>query len=48
MLDGYKVAWQVPVQVAAQRTAAVTLKRGNLALPTFSRRHGTTVVAAGR
>ena len=33
MIDGYKVAWQVPVTVVAGRIRHVTLDDGNLALP---------------
>ena len=47
-IDGYKVAWQVPVRVERDRTAEVTLTRDNLALPTFSRRDGAFIVDAGQ
>lgn len=38
MIAGYKVAWQIPVQVAAKGINHVVLDRGNLALPAMKRR----------
>jgi hypothetical protein len=38
MIAGYKVAWQIPVQVAAKGINHVVLDRGNLALPAVKRR----------
>jgi hypothetical protein len=38
MIDGYKVAWQVPVSVSPDRTRFVTLNDENLLLPKNRRR----------
>jgi len=37
MIRGYKVAWQLPVRVAAGKTSHLELNRSNLALPTARR-----------
>ena len=38
MIQGRKVAWQVPVHVENGKTTTVALNNGNLALPTYRRR----------
>lgn len=47
-IDGYKVAWQVPVLVGPEDGAEVILSRDNLALPTFSRRDGAVIITPGK
>ena len=37
IINGYKVAWQVPAKVRAGKTAYIELRNKNLALPTYSR-----------
>jgi hypothetical protein len=37
MVNGIKVAWQVPVQVTPDKAVKVNLANDNLALPTYSR-----------
>ena len=36
-INGYKVAWQVPVKVRDGKTTYIELRNKNLALPTYSR-----------
>jgi hypothetical protein len=38
MIEGRKVAWQVPVHVKNDKKTTVILNNGNLALPTYRRR----------
>ena len=46
-IDGYKVAWQVPVQVGQDHTVEVVLNQANLILPTFSRLEVALIIKPG-
>lgn len=37
IIDGYKVAWQVPAQLSDGQTLSIELNRANLLLPTYRR-----------
>jgi hypothetical protein len=37
MINGYKVAWQLPVTVTAGKTTHIELSNENFALPTYCR-----------
>jgi hypothetical protein len=42
MIDEYKVAWQVPVNIGPDSVAMLTLNNQNMAVPTYSRNKAPT------